>query len=523
MGRVNTIQSYPEAGGMPINQFMHQLYEQSLKYENIAYSENGAKMYGTTGKALLDLNFSVASLRDSSPEFILEKFVAAANEDFTLALKWIFYARDVREGLGEVRLFSIVMSYLINYHYWKVRAIIPLIPMYGRWDDLLVLLNTRAESDILTIISKQWHADTIAMKLKQPISLMAKWLPSINATSLDSRKKALKILRYLNMTVAQYRHYLDRFRRYLDVVEVKMSERRWDEIDYSKVPSKANLLYSKAFLRHDMDRRSQFIADVLSGKEKMNAGVVYPHEIVYRYISNSFDREEMDTLLGIWANLPRVEGGDTIVVADGSGSMKRVPSQSSNVRCWDIATALAIYFAEQLNGPYNNQVITFSEHPRYVDLRPCKNLFEKVNKMKLYTEVANTNIEAVFDLVLDTAKTNGLTQDQLPKNILILSDMEFDSCAEDSSGRYAGSNLFEAISDKYTVAGYKMPRVCFWNIKGSSGAIPMIKNDLGVALMSGYSINNVKLIMSGKLDPYDALLDVLNGERYRNILPDPTP
>ncbi|MCM1221772.1 MAG: DUF2828 domain-containing protein, partial [Lachnospiraceae bacterium] len=177
-------------------------------------------------------------------------------------------------------------------------------------------------------------------------------------------------------------------------------------------------------------------------------------------------------------------------------------------------------------GPYKNRVITFSRNPQFVDLNGYETLAAKVTHLCKYNECQNTNIEKVFDLILETAKANHLKQEELPDNVLIISDMEFDECAEDNHGGgrlwnapKLDHNLFNQIAVSYAANGYKLPRCCFWNAKGRSGVIPMIQNDMGVALMSGFSINNAKLIMSGKTDPYEVLLDVLNSERYADIFP----
>ncbi|MCM1215467.1 MAG: DUF2828 domain-containing protein [Lachnospiraceae bacterium] len=488
-------------------------------------------MYGSTGKALLDLNFSVSNMRDMEPDLKVEKFMAAFNEDPITATKWLFFARDIRGGLGERDLFRHIFCWFATYQPNTFRHLVSYIPEYGRWDDLLELCHTSLEREAFRVISKQFWNDLDSMKANRSVSLLAKWMPSINATSADQRRLALKLCKYLGINVASYRKLISKLRKYIDIVEQKMSANQWDQIEYSKVPSRANMLYKDAFLRHDRERREEFLSAALKGEVKMNSGTLFPHEIIHQYAPGggwdfrynpvSFD-PSMEVL---WNNLPPLEmESKTIVVQDGSGSMLSPVSEKSEVRCMDVAMGLALYFAQNLTGPYANRVITFSEHPQFVDLNGYNTLADKINHLKQYTEVANTNIEAVFDLILETAVNNHLSQEDLPSNILIISDMEFDHCAQDSSHHYYGQeminpNLFEEIARKYASYGYKIPRCCFWNTKGRSGAIPMIQNDLGVALMSGFSVNNAKMIMSGKMDPYEALLDVLNSERYADIYP----
>lgn len=509
-----------------MDMFAQMLQQTTLKHDNVAYSENGAKMYGTTGHALLDLNFSVSRMRDMDEYEIFQKFLAAFREDPTLATKWLFFARDVRDGLGERRLFNVIFSYMVDRDPTAYSRLVRYIPEYGRWDDLLNLMRTDLERDAFSTIAHQFNKDLDGMKAGKSISLMAKWLPSIATSSVDSRRQALKLSKYLGLNVPAYRKLVSKLRKYIDVIEVKMTDQQWDQIDYSKVPSRANMLYAKAFLRHDRERREAFLEAALKGEVKMNSVTLYPHEIAHPFISGYYTPIEIAGVEAMWKNLPAVAlGSRTIVVSDGSGSMRKHVSEQSEISCLDIAISLAIYFSQYLEGPYKNRFITFSENPRFVDLNGYDTLLEKVNKAKQYTEVANTNIEKVFAMILETAVVNKLSQKELPDNILIISDMEFDRCAVDNSyDRYAYEpniqhNLFENIAGMYAAQGYKIPRVCFWNTYGRSGTVPMTTNDLGVALMSGFSINNAKMIMSGKLDPYEALLDVLNSERYANIFP----
>lgn len=513
---------YPEAQGMRTDVFMRNLKQQDLKDNNIAYTENGAQMYGTTGKALLDLNFTVSALRNASDEQIIEKYLLASDEDRNLALKWLFYARDIREGLGERQLFRIIFKYLATHtDPFCISRLLEFVPQLGRWDDLLDLFNTPLEQFVLAGISRTFREDMVRMQNDRPVTLLAKWMPSVNTTSPESRHQAVKIARYMGMSIPHYRKSLSKLRKHMDVIEVKMSDGKWDEIDYSKVPGRANMLYADAFLRHDPERRREFLEQVLNGSAKVHADTVYPHEIVHKICDDQYmDTDEIMSIRAMWESLPAPDQGigRTVVVHDGSGSMMQCTSPGkSGVSCLDVATGLAIYFSQYLSGPFKNTFITFSRRPKLIDLTSCDNIFAKVAKVRQFKEVANTNVEAVFELILRTAVDGHISQLDMPDNILILSDMQFDACAEGSMGGRLTSNLFESIAATYNNYGYKIPRVCFWNISNRFGAIPMHTNDLGVALMSGYSINNVKLIMSGKLDPYEALLDVLNAERYSEI------
>ena len=407
----------------------------------VRLTENGAVGYRPTGKKLLDLNFSVASLRSASEQQIINKFMDAYYENPMLAVKLLFYARDVREGLGERRLFRTAFNWLANGHADVAHNVLKFIPEYGRYDDLLCAFDTALQGEILNIIKEQFDADTHNMKDGKPISLLAKWSPSENASSAETKRLATAIRTKLGMTSRNYRKMLSEMRKYIDVVERKMSAKQWGEINYETVPSRANLIYNNAFLRNDEERRREYLGALEKGEVKINAGTLYPHDIVHKYNANCYGTDA--TLEGLWKALPdTVKGnGNTIVVADGSGSMQCNVGGNTRVTALEVANALAIYFAERSSGEFKDKYITFSENPRLVDFSNAKTLREKIEIAMRHNEVANTNIEAVFDLILKTAVNNRMSQDDMPKNILIVSDMEFDSCATTNSGSSNSSYL----------------------------------------------------------------------------------
>lgn len=490
---------------------------------NVSITENGAVGYRTTGKALLDLNFAVASLRRASEQEVIQKFIKAFAENPILAMKWLFFARDAREGLGERRLFRVVIAALMKSNPEMVLPVIKLIAEYGRFDDMWCLLDNKQSAKVVyKIVDDQLAEDLTNMKKGKPISLLAKWMPSTHASSKQTKKYARQLYHALGLTEQEYRKALSKFRKYLDVVEVKMSAKNWSEINYEAVPSRANLIYNNAFLRNDEERRREYLGKLEKGEAKINASVLYPHDIVHKYTNSGRYPKSMDaTLEELWKALPdNVNGcGNTIVVADGSGSMTcRVGN--TNVSALSVANALAIYFAEHSSGEFKDKYITFSENPQLVDFSHCTSLHQKLQVAASHTEVANTNIEKVFELILNTAIKNKMTQEEIPQNVLIVSDMEFDGCAtcgNDNSWYSANrptQKLFDTIAQKYAAAGYKLPRLVFWNVNSRTGTIPVKENDLGVALVSGFSTNICKMVMSGETDPYKCLLETLNAERY---------
>ena len=503
---------------------------QTLNNElNVSVTENGAVGYRTTGKELLDLNFAVASLRKMSDQEVANRFMKAFCEDKLLAMKWLFYARDIRGGVGERRLFRVVLKGLVQSNPEMVIPVINLIPEYGRYDDLWCLLDhDSAAYAVYQFVDKQLKQDWESMAAGKPISLLAKWMPSINASSAQTKEYGKKLCKALNMTEREYRKALSKLRKYLDVVEIKMSDKNWSEIKYEAVPSRANLIYNSAFLRNDETRRREYLSKLEKGETKINAGTLFPHDIVHKYMNSGYYSRSLKgkdaTIEALWKALPNTvnDCGNTIVVADGSGSMCCNVDHNSSVTALEVANALAIYFAERSSGQFKDKYITFSERPQLVDMSNCNTLHSKLQKALAHSEVANTNIEKVFDLILTTAVANHMAQEDLPKNVLIISDMEFDSCATCGVSSGWGINrpnkkLFDVIAQKYAAHGYKLPRLVFWNVNSRTGTIPVKENDLGVALVSGFSVNIAKMVMSGKTDPYECLLETLNSERYAPV------
>jgi len=482
----------------------------------LAYTENGAIGYKTSGKELLDINFAITSMRNMNENQIKEKYVKAYNEENMLAVKWLFYARDCRDGVGERRLFRICLDYLSKNHPEVARAVLSLIPEYGRWDDLFGLVDGELKDDVFNLVRNQLEEDKKKMEKKKSISLCAKWMPSINTSSKTTRELARKFVINLNYTEKQYRQMLSQMRSFLKVVEVSMSAKKWSEINYSAVPSRANLIYNKAFLKNDTERRKEFLEKLKKGQTKINAQVLFPHDIV-----NKYDRcySVDDTLEELWKGLPDyVNGnGNTICVADSSGSMTDCATNNSTVTCMQVAFSLAVYFAERSSGRFKNKYITFSSSPSLIDLSGANTLKGKLKIIENHCYCSNTNLEAVFNLILNFAVSNKLPQEELPSNILILSDMEFDCMVDFGSYGRRNEAFFTIMKRKFQEKGYLIPRLIFWNINSRSGTIPVRENELGVALVSGFSPAVAKMVLSNKTDPFDCLLEQLNSERYQAV------
>jgi len=477
--------------------------------EQLTQTENAAWMFKTSGQNLLDINFRVASFRGRHENEIIGDWIKAFADDPELAVKWLFFARDVRGGLGERRLFRIIMDHLCRTEE-RFLKLLKYIPEYGRWDDLLTAFNSN-KAIVVSIIKEQLDIDKDSMKNGKSVSIMAKWLPSVNTSNKETRNLGRSLANELGLSERDYRKTLADLRKYLDVTEVKTASNRWGEIDYPKVSSQANIKYKTAFYRHDQERRAAFLEKVDKGEAKINAGTLFPHDIVHQYNTSIRSATVDPAIEALWNNLPNYGIENTLVVADGSGSMCSI-LPGTGAMAVEVAYAIAIYCSERNDAEFKNKYITFSMNPQYVDFTNCTSLLSKLQLAYTYNEVANTDIYKVFKLILDTAVNNKMKQKDFVKNILVISDMEFDQGTEN-----ANESLFTQIAKEYKKAGYNLPRLIFWNVNSRTMAIPVNTNQLGVCLVSGFSVHIVKMVISGKLDPFEALKEVLMSERYKNI------
>lgn len=474
---------------------------------NKAYTENGAVSYATTNSYCLDLFATIGGLRRESEEEIITRFMRAFAENRDFAMKILFFGRDVRGGLGERRVFRVILKWLCNNESKSVIKNIEYIAEYGRYDDLLILLDTPCEMEALNFIGSQLSEDIEGMGKNEEISLLAKWLPSVNASNKETVRLAKRIIKYLRITDAEYRKMLAKLRAYIRIIENNLRERDYT-FDYSKQPSKAMLKYRKAFIRNDGKRYAQYIDDVSSGKSRMNTGTLAPYEIIAPLLRSGVSDKERASLDATWNALEDfTDGKNSLVVVDGSGSMywDAKPSPAS------VALSLGIYYAQRNTGAFRNCFITFSENPRLVEIQG-EDIAEMVRYCASFNEVANTNIQKVFELVLNAAVKNNVPQEEMPETLYIISDMEFDCCAKGS-----GITNFEYAKKLFESNGYKLPEVVFWNVASRNRQQPVTKNEQGVALVSGCTPRIFSMLTSGNLSPEKYMLQILESERYSKI------
>ena len=479
-----------------------------LKNEaNRTLTENGAATLRSTGSDCLDLFATIGALRNAEDQEIIARFARAYAEDRDLAMKMLFYSRDIRGGLGERRVFRTILRYLADVQPESVRKNLHLVSEYGRWDDLTVLFGTKCEKEAMAVIRDQLAKDLAALDAGENISLMAKWLPSVNTSSAVAVKDGKRIAKALGMTEAQYRKTLVKLRAKIRILENNLRQKDYT-FEYSAQPSRAMLKYRKAFRRNDEERYTAFLEKVSNGEETIHTGALYPYDIVEKALQFRGDETERKALDVTWNALEDyAPQGNALCVIDGSGSMywygNPIPAT--------VALSLGIYFAERCKGEFHNHFITFSRNPKLVEIKG-KDLVEKVQYCETFGECANTNIQKVFELILSTAVKNRLPQEELPETLYFISDMEFDCCTNG-----AGLTNFEHAKKLFESYGYQLPKVVFWNVQSRNRQQPVSMNEQGVVLISGCTPRIFSIVANGKFDPLQLMKEVLLSERYAPI------
>ncbi|MBQ7154060.1 MAG: DUF2828 family protein [Synergistaceae bacterium] len=480
------------------------MLEQLKQEANLTLTENLALTLKSTGSHCLDLFASIGALRNSEPHEIRSRFMRAFTENPDMAVKIAFYARDIRQGLGERKTFRVILEWLAQNSPSSVIKNLALIPEYGRYDDFFALIDTPCRSEVFEFIFRQLMND---IKSDKP-SLLAKWMPSINASNSRIRRQAWVFTEYCEMPHREYRQILSKLRAKLKIIENNLRERDYT-FDYSAQPSKAMLKYRQAFIRNDNKRYMNFLDEVAYGKAELHTGTLAPYEIIMPvFTRGSLSDDEKVALNATWNAQEDFTGGDkALAVVDGSGSMYggRVIYPIA------VAVSLGIYFAERNKGEFRGHFITFSAVPQLVEVKGV-DITEKVNFCASYNEAANTDLQKVFELILNTAVKHNIPQEEMPSTLYIISDMEFDDCTENS-----GMTNFEHAKQAFSEKGYSLPQVVFWNVDSRNNQQPVTRNEQGVILVSGVSPRIFGMIKSGNLSPESYMLSVLNSERYVNI------
>jgi hypothetical protein len=451
---------------------------------------NDMAAHASSGAVLTDLFFSIGASRNNIPGAIAQ-FAKAFNADRLLATKILFWARDVRGGAGEREVFRKLLNQLETFAPEVALRNLHLVPVYGRWDDLLCLQTTAAKEVAYSLI-----ADTLRGG-KEGVGLCAKWMPRQGAQAVALRK-------FMNLSPKQWRKMVVGLS---NTVEQKMCARQWDQINYNHLPSLAAKQYQKTFSKHDPVGYAAYRAALVKndGSAKINASAIYPHDVI-KGIQNG----DAVVAQAQWDALPNYLDPTKFILpmVDVSGSMS-CAAGNSTTRCIDVSLALGLYLATKQTGPFKNLFLNFSANAKLIELK-SKTISGMMDEMNRSQWDMNTNVESAFNEILRVATSAGVSQEQMPQYILILSDMQFDAC----SGSNYNATMMEMARQKFERAGYKLPNIIFWNLNAHSN-VPAKADELGTALISGFSPAIMKAVLAAKtVTPWDIMLTAIDSERY---------
>ena len=472
---------------------------------NYKRTENGAVAVKSTFSGLYDLFALGGAYRGRTDQEMIDLFYHAFEEDIELAIKCLFYLRDCRGGQGERHFFRVCFSWLADRYPDIADDLLTYIPRYGRWDDLIYsCLGTKLEILAFCMIENQLHLDLFC----DTPSLMGKWLPSENASSKETKAAARKLRKFLCLTPRKYRKALTALRAKINIVEALMSQNRWDEIEFDKIPAKASFIYRNAFAVNEITS-AKYRAFMMDRHSKVNAATLYPYEIVKKANLCS-SVVEMYALEKYWKNLPNYfegkENNSMMCVVDTSASMTW---HNGTIKPIDVAISIGMYCAERAKGPFENRYISFSSKPQLVKVKGL-NFVDKVRKIYRSNICEDTNLAAVFDLLKNTIITHNVRKEDIPKTLIIISDMEINEMD------YKDDHMLtmEKIRKEWAAAGLTLPRLVYWNVAAREDTI--LDTDFNVSLVSGLSPVIFKTVLSGK-SGFELMLETLNSERYKDI------
>lgn len=454
---------------------------------NTTVTDNGCLTHASSLSPCLDLFFAIGAARGRDLSSV---FSAAYAVNPDIALRTLLWARDIRGGAGERQQFKNIVSMLIaqNAPEKQMQGIIIRTPTLGRWDDLQVFWGTPYEN---------LAAYTWVTAIKEGNGLAAKWAPRKDKKGAKPLRKALGLNEH---------EWRKRVVAASDTVEQKMCAKQWDDIDFSKLPSVASSRYMTAFHRNAAVRYEAYKAALVKndGSAKVNAGAVYPYDIIKGMAFSGQD----EVANAQWAALPDYikDGENFLPIVDVSPSMNA--AISPNLKCVDVAISLGLYLAERNKGILKDVMMTFSESPQLFQVKGT--LRERYNATNQIPWGMTTNLEAVFDVLLNAAKVNNLPEVELPRKLLIISDMQFNSCIQ-------GTSAMDMIKLRYEQAGYTMPQLVFWQVNAKDSRSPATVHSSGVALVSGFSPSLMTSLLGGELDPTNIMLDTVMVDRYKII------
>lgn len=477
-------------------------------------TENGADALNTTGSKNLDFFAQSGSMRTLPLVDKTIMFDEAFRENKRDAVVLLFHTRNIRGGYGERDTFNELLAHLANKAPDIVEKNLWAVIEFGRAKDLYSLIGTKAEEAMWKFMKEQFECDYKNMKAEKGISLLAKWIATPDSSSEKTRqlgKLTASKLGYSFKRMNEYKKILRQMRAYLDLPEAKVCAGRWDEIEYAKCASRFLLNNRKLFMDKDKERWESYLESVNNGKANMNMTTVNPCEIFNKvYLGDT--GSELDTM---WKALPDFCSKNAMVMCDTSGSMFWENSKSNGMYAGCVAFSLAAYFAERNKGSLNRLFMTFDRKPRFVELvgdSLCQYL-EVFNRNRI---CANTNLEAAFDLLLDTCVKGNVKPEDMPEAIIVVSDMQIDHVSGlDRQGKIL---FFNEMKARYAQKGYKLPQVVFWNVAVRKPTFLASRESNGASLVSGYSINILRNVFDSiGSNPYELMRNVIDSEVYERI------
>jgi hypothetical protein len=318
----------------------------------------------------------------------------------------------------------------------------------------------------------------------------------------------------MGMSPKEYRKMLS---ENSNTVEQLMCAREFSLIDYSKLPSKAMSDYMKAFSKNDLARFQEYLSKVEKGEVKINAGAVYPYDIIKNLKQGNTKGADVQ-----WNALPNyMENNNERVLplVDVSGSMEQSAGGNANVSCMDVAISLGLYISERNVGPFQDAFITFHESPSLEVVKGS--LSERYRQMARARWGGSTNLESAFKLILTKAVASKVAPEEMPTMMLVLSDMEFNEAV---GSRWGGAGTWnptaqQMIEKMYKDAGYEVPKIVYWNIQSRGDNNKPVQFDKnGTALVSGFSPALLTNLLAGKeMTPLAMMMSVIGSERYASV------
>ena len=477
---------------------------------------NGAFSNDSSGEDLTNLFYSSCRGIDRSrfEELLNASWIASP----LYTLKCIAYIRDIRGGKGERQLGRWALEWLSSKSPSDLeRNIKSYVDQYGRWDDLLSLVTLNKDL-VCSTFKAQLVADLESLGGNKSISLCAKWVPS-EGKSVDKKTHIFKhIAAAMEISNSDLRHQLTSLRKKIDLVESHLCDMTLEQVNYSHVPSKCMHIHSKpknAFIRRDEARFNEYKQALVKGEAKINASTLFPHEIV-NSTYNSQDDAIIDAQWHCMIEKLSAEEkhhlSKTMAVVDVSGSMM---NGTSSARPIDVAIAIGLLVSEMNpNSALKNKILTFSSNPRFHSVTGTT-LRARCQSINHSDWAMSTDFIKAFRLILDTAKQHKLTQENLPDTLIVISDMQFNSGTNENE--YLSN--YEILYKEYEQAGYKVPKLVFWNVNGSTKDYPVVAGNTNTALVSGFSIDILKDVLAGEdVTPLKTAIRTLSKERYASIV-----